>query len=93
MFGKEKSPQFLEQMYRDKSGSNNPMFGKTHSPQTLSKIRKAVWVYDSTEKSLIKKYEGTVQLKKDMKMGYDTIKKYLDSNKSYKGKLFRSYPI
>jgi hypothetical protein len=25
MFGKEKSPEFIEQMYKDKSGSNNPM--------------------------------------------------------------------
>lgn len=93
MFGKEKSPEFIEQMYKDKSGSNNPMWGKTHSPETLSKMKKAVWVYSSTSKELIKKYDGTVELKKDLKMGYDTIKKYLDSNKSYKGKLFRSYPL
>jgi hypothetical protein len=25
MFGKEKSLEFIEQMYKDKSGSNNPM--------------------------------------------------------------------
>lgn len=38
-------------------------------------------------------YDGSVQLKKDMKMGYDTLKKYLDSDKSFKGKLFRSSPL
>lgn len=90
MFGKEKSPEFIEQMYKDKSGSNNPMQDKTHSPETLSKMKKAVWVYNSTSKELIKKYDETVELKKNLKIGYDTIKKYLDSNKSYKDKLFRS---
>jgi group I intron endonuclease len=93
MFGKEKSIEFIEQMYRDKTGSNNPMWGKTHSEETLSKMRKAVWVYDSNSKVLIKKYDGIVQAKKDMMIGYNTIKKYLDSSKSYKGKLFRSSPI
>lgn len=31
MYGREKSPEFIEQMYKDKHGSNNPMWGKTHS--------------------------------------------------------------
>ena len=93
MFGKDKSPEFVEQMYRDKTGSNNPMFGKKHTPQTLAKLKKPVWVYDNSSKELIKMYDGSMQLKKEMKMGYDTLKKYLDSNKSFKGKLFKSSPF
>lgn len=93
MFDKEKSPEFIEQMYKDKKGSNNPMFGKTHLPETLSKMRKPIWVYNSSSLKFIKMYNGTVQLKKDMKMGYDTIKKYLNTDQSYKGKYFRSIPI
>lgn len=55
---KKKSFEFIEQKYKDKSGPNNPMWGKTRSYETLSKIRKVVWVYDSTSKELIKKYDG-----------------------------------
>lgn len=84
VFGKEKSPEFIEQIYKYKGGPNNPMFGKTHSPETLSKIRKPVWVYDSTSIEFIKICDGVVQLKKDMKMGYDTINKYLNSDKPFK---------
>lgn len=93
MFGKEKSPEFIEQMYRDKSGSNNPMWGKNHSEETLNKIRKNVYVYDAISKELIKKYDSTVIAKKDLKMGYDTLKKYLNSDKSFKGIIFSSIPL
>lgn len=31
MFKKEKSKEFIEQMYRDKKGPNNPMYGKKKS--------------------------------------------------------------
>lgn len=55
MYGKEKYPEFIEQMYRDKSGPNNPMWGKTHSEETLNKMRKNVYVYDAISKKLIKK--------------------------------------
>ena len=33
-------------MYKDKSGINNPMFGKSHSIKTLEKLRKKVYVYN-----------------------------------------------
>jgi group I intron endonuclease len=93
MYGRDKSPEFVEQMYKDKKGSNNPMFGKTHLPEALSKMRKPIWVYNSSSLELIKLYDGTVELKKDMKMSYDTIKKYLNTNQSFKGKYFRSIPL
>ncbi|KAG1258273.1 hypothetical protein G6F68_008861 [Rhizopus microsporus] len=86
MYGKDKSPEFLEQMYKNKQGSNNPMWGKTHSEETLDKMRKSVYVYDALTMELIKKYESTVSIKNDLRMGYDTLKKYLNSNKPFKAR-------
>lgn len=80
-------------MYKNKQGSNNPMWGKTHSEETLDKMRKSVYVYDALTMELIKKYESTVSIKNDLRMGYDTLKKYLNSNKPFKGKIFSSIPL
>lgn len=85
MFGKDKSPEFIEQQFRDKSGENNPMFGKTHSSETLAKIRKRIYVYDATTKELIKVYSGTVEAKKDLKIGYDTLNRCCKTQEPYKG--------
>lgn len=93
MYGKDKSPEFVEQIYKDKHGSNNPMWGKTHSEDTLNKMRKGVYVYNTSTMELIKKYESTMSAKKDLNMGYDTLKKYLNSNKPFKGKIFSSIPL
>jgi group I intron endonuclease len=93
MYGREKSPEFIEQMHKDKHGSNNPMWGKTHSEDTLNKIRKSVYVYDALTMELIKEYNSSVTAKEDLKMGYDTLKKYLNSNKPFKGKIFSSFPL
>jgi len=61
-------------MYKDKSGSNNPMYGKSHSPETLAKLRKKVYVYEviGSERKLIKVYDSTVTAKTDLHIGYDT---------------------
>jgi group I intron endonuclease len=93
MFGKEKSPQFIEQMYKDKSGVNNPMFGKTHSAETLKKLRNNVYVYNSNNKQLEKVYEGIVIASKDLKISYETLKKYCKSNEVYKNKIFSLNPL
>lgn len=93
MYGREKSPEFIEQMHKDKHGSNNPMWGKTHSEGTLNKMRKSVYVYDALTMELIKEYNSSVTAKEDQKMGYDTLKKYLNSNKPFKGKIFSSFPL
>lgn len=88
MFNKRKSPEFIEQIYKDKFGENNPMFGKTHSSETLAKLRNKVYVYDAKTKELIKEYESIVMAKQDLHMGFDTLKKYCNTNKVYKGKIF-----
>ena len=36
---------------------------------------------------------GSLSVKKDLSMGYDTLKKYLNSNKPFKGKIFSSIPL
>jgi hypothetical protein len=40
MYNKRKSKEFIEYKYKDKKGSNNPMFGKIKSEETLNKLRK-----------------------------------------------------
>lgn len=93
MFNKEKSPEFIEQMYRDKSGENNPMFGKTHSEETLTKMRKRVYVYNADTKELVQEYESITLAKKELKMGYDTLKKLCNNNKVFKERIFSHVPL
>jgi len=93
MFNKEKSQKFIEQMYKDKSGINNPMYSKNHSIDTLEKLRKKVYVYNSNTKELEKVYKGIVVASKDLKISYETLKKYCESNKVYKNKIFSLNPL
>ena len=93
MFNKEKSKEFIEQMYKDKSGINNPMYGKTHNTKTLEKLRKKVYVYNSDTKELEKVYEGIVIASKDLKISYETLRKYCKSNEIYKNKIFSLNPL
>jgi len=89
MFNKEKSKEFITHMYKDRSGSNNPMFGKIKSEKTLAKLRKKVYVYDSS-RQFIKCYDSVVFAVKDLHIAAETIKKYLDTDKLYKDKYFYS---
>jgi group I intron endonuclease len=93
MFNKEKSQKFIKQMYKNKSGINNPMYGKTHNVETLEKLRKKVYVYNSDTKQLEKVYKGIVIASKDLKISYETLKKYSRSNKVYKNKIFSFYSL
>lgn len=90
-----KSPEFLEQMYKDKRGDKNPMYGKTRSPETLAKISKKVYVYEvnGSEKTFLKVYNGIVEAKKDLHMGYDTLKNCCETNRVFKGKIYSYDPL
>jgi group I intron endonuclease len=90
MFNKPKSKAFIEQMFRDKTGANNPMFGKPKSSETLAKLSKKVYVYDGKTRELIKCYDSYKIAVKDLHVGHETIRKYLDTHKVYKEKLFYS---
>jgi hypothetical protein len=55
MFNKPKSKEFIEQMFRDKTGAN---VWVTKSPETLAKLSKKVYVYDSNTKELVYCYDS-----------------------------------
>lgn len=92
MYNKEKSKEFIDNMYKDKKGNNNPMFGKTKNEETLTKLRKKVYVYDEETKELLIYYSSMKLAVKDLHIANETINKYIDTNKSYKGKFFYSSP-
>jgi NUMOD3 motif-containing protein len=47
-----KSKAFIEQMYKDKFGDNNPMFGKQKSPETLNLVKGFMFTME-IQKSLL----------------------------------------
>jgi hypothetical protein len=87
MFGQIKSKEFKEMQNKDKSGINNPMFGKLKSSSTLSKITKLVYVYNCSDMSLIGEF-STINCSKHFKIGKDTLTKYIKNGLPYKGKIF-----
>ena len=90
MFNIPKSKAFIEQMYKDKFGDNNPMFGKQKSPETLAKLSKRVYVYDGNTKEFIKCYDSFKIAVKDLRISHETIRKYIDTHKVYKEKVYYS---
>lgn len=87
MFGREKSKEFLEMQTRDKRGSNNPQYGKVKSPSTIAKLTKLVYVYNSSDFTLIGEF-STVKCSKEFNIAKDTLTKYLKNGLPFKGKLF-----
>jgi hypothetical protein len=87
MYGKIFSPEFITMQTRNKKGKNNPMFGIKKSVETIAKLQKLVYVYESETKNFIGSY-STVQCSKEFKMGKDTLTKYLNNGIPFKNKLF-----
>ena len=87
MYSREKSPKFLEMQKRDKTGYNNPMFAKRKTLETISKLVKIVYVYDSNTKELLGEF-STVNCSKEFNMGKDTLAKYIKNGLPFKGKIF-----
>ena len=87
MYGKVLSPEFLAMQKRDKSGSNNPQYGVIKSGETLAKIIKLVYVYDSVSGIFLGKF-STVKCSEHFKIGKDTLTKYLQNGLPFKGKIF-----
>ena len=90
MFNKEKSPEFIAHMNKDRSGVNNPMYGKPKSEETLSKLRKMVFVYDVTNNYKLLGVYPTVICTRTFHIGYETLSKRLLDGKIHKGKYFFS---
>jgi len=87
MSGRYFSPEFVAMQKRDKSGANNPQFGLKKSAITIAKLTKLVYVYNAEDMSLIGTY-STVECAKTLKIGKDTLSKYLKSGLPFKGKIF-----
>jgi sarcosine oxidase delta subunit len=71
----------------NREGPNNPMFGLIKSPETIAKLQKFIYVYDSETKEFLGSYT-TVGCAKYFKMGKETLTKYLRNGLPFKGKLF-----
>jgi hypothetical protein len=65
MYGQKKSPEFINQQTKDKSGSNNPMFGKQWTDSQRSANCTPIYVFDALTKELITHYPGVVEAKKN----------------------------
>ncbi|KAN0036248.1 hypothetical protein ACTA71_009076 [Dictyostelium dimigraforme] len=74
MYNREKSPEFIYQQTRDKSGSNNPRYGVTMTAETIKKLIKKIYVYDAVTKAYVGEY-STIKLMKVYKVDSRTIKK------------------
>ena len=81
------SPEFIEMQKRNKIGVNNPQFGVIKSSDTIEKLTKLVYVYNSVDMSYIGSY-STVQCSKEFNMGKDTLSKYILNGFTFKGKIF-----
>jgi group I intron endonuclease len=86
------SKEFKKQQ-NSKWGINNHMYGKTWSEERKKKVTKSIYVYDSNSHELLNYFSGTGLAIKGLKMGNDTLSKYLKSKKPFKGKLFSRIPI
>ena len=62
--------------HRDKKGVNNPYFGKIKSLETIAKLTKLVYVYNSLDLSYIGEF-STTNCSKHYNMGKDTLTKYI----------------
>lgn len=82
-----KSKEFLAMQSRDKRGSNNPQYGVVKSPITIAKLIKPIYVYAIDNDELLGVY-STVECSKHYKMGKDTLQKYLNTGRPFKGRLF-----
>jgi hypothetical protein len=81
---------FIAQQIRDKSGENNPMFGKTKSEQTLAKLRKMIFVYDVTQDYKLLGVYPTVMCTRLFKLCNNTLRKRINNKEIHNGKYFFS---
>jgi group I intron endonuclease len=87
MQGKIFSSEILHMQKKDKTGKNNPNYGKKKSTITLSKIIKLVYVYNYEDMSYIGSY-STAECAKNFKIGKDTLYKFLKLGLPFKGKVY-----
>lgn len=79
MLGQPKSDAFLYYQTKDRSGENNPMYGKIKSEETLKKVRKIIFVYDVTKNYELIGIYLTVMCTRIFKLCNNTLKKIIDN--------------
>lgn len=92
MFSRLKSKEFLEMQRRDKTGANNPLFGKIKTLETIAKLTKLVYVYNSANLKHLGEF-STTNCSTEFKIGKDTIQKYLKNGLPFKGKIFSRHKL
>lgn len=92
MYNLPKSPEFIAFMKKSKAGSANPQYGVIKTPETIEKLSKKVYTYD-LDNNLLVIYPSKMICRKELHIGYDTIQKYIDTGKPFKGKIFSSKPL
>jgi hypothetical protein len=92
MYKKEKSPAFIEQQKKDKSGAKNPQFGVKKSEYTLTKLRKLIYVYDLQDNYKYLGVYSTVESMRTFHISHSTLSKILGQDGIHRGKLYSREP-
>lgn len=87
MYAIGKSPEFIVMQTRDKKGVNNLQYNIVKLPSTIAKLTKLIYVYDSTTYSFLGIYP-ILECSKQYNMSRDTLQKYLNTGRPFKGRLF-----
>lgn len=82
MYGNKFETEFGKMQTINKIGIHNPQFGVKKSTETIAKLTKLVYVYDYLTRILIGTY-SIVKCSKFLKMGNDTLTKYLKNQLPY----------
>lgn len=83
------SKEFLYYKNRNKSGNNNPMYGKIWSNERRLLMSKPVYVYDSDTLKLLYSFADIKSAVKYLKIGYHTLKRCLSTGEVFKNKIYR----
>jgi group I intron endonuclease len=88
LLGYKHTEETIALMSLAKSGENNPMYGKTHSPETLAKLSAAngttVYVYSSDGSTLLNTFPSARKAGEYFNCSHKTIKRYTLNGKIFK---------
>lgn len=81
------SPEYLAQQKKDRSGKNNPQWGVIKSPETVAKLTKIIFAYDSTTGALLHK-GGTYATTKIFSIHHKTLTRVIGTGEAYHGVVY-----
>jgi len=76
-------------MSEAKKGKNHPLFGKNRPEETCNKIRESMGIsvkVTDTETGITNIYYSKTQAAKELSTSLDTVRRYIISQKPYKGR-------